>query len=294
MKRFWYLACYLVLLMVASSSADAGSSFSFVIGGHHIHIETPRHCGSPSCVSVSISGTHRSRWYDDDRDRYDDKIEKSDTAAAPPAPAVQPVAPAAAVTPARPAVAPVASAPPAITQSAPVAQVTAVPVRVTASVAVSAPSNPPPVMPQAAIPATDAPPAPKAPPVISRVSHEIEEDPSSPIGDWQTEGKTGSVRIQACGRALCGYVLDASSDTVGESVLINMKSKTATEWSGNVYSRSSGETYYGTIAMNGANALRVEACALGQFFCSSNLWSRIDVKPQRMITSRQVVPAPRS
>ena len=31
-------------------------SFSFVIGGHRVHIEASRHCFSPSCVSVSIPG----------------------------------------------------------------------------------------------------------------------------------------------------------------------------------------------------------------------------------------------
>ena len=33
-----------------------------------------------------------------------------------------------------------------------------------------------------------------------------------PVGDWQTEGK-GLVRIAKCGDALCGYVLNSSSNT---------------------------------------------------------------------------------
>ena len=65
------------------------------------------------------------------------------------------------------------------------------------------------------------------------------------------------------GLALCGYVLNPSSNTNGETVLSNMKPKTASEWSGNVYSRDSGSTYYATIAMKGPDSLRVEACALG-------------------------------
>ena len=60
---------------------------------------------------------------------------------------------------------------------------------------------------------------------------------NSPIGDWQTEGK-GTVRIAKCGNALCGYVLNASSNDKGEAILINMKPKTDRQWTGSVYSQS--------------------------------------------------------
>jgi len=63
MKRF----CALAVLMVLSSSAYAGNSFSFGIGGHRIRIEAPRHCNSPSCVSVSIPGLYETRR---GRDRF--------------------------------------------------------------------------------------------------------------------------------------------------------------------------------------------------------------------------------
>ena len=46
------------------------------------------------------------------------------------------------------------------------------------------------------------------------------------------EGK-GGVRITRCGRALCGYVINVSNDR-GEAVLVNMKPKSDTQWTGNV------------------------------------------------------------
>jgi hypothetical protein len=52
MKRFFHF----VALMLLGSSAQAGNSFSFVVGGHRIRIDAPRSCRSPSCVSVSIPG----------------------------------------------------------------------------------------------------------------------------------------------------------------------------------------------------------------------------------------------
>jgi uncharacterized protein (DUF2147 family) len=139
-------------------------------------------------------------------------------------------------------------------------------------------------------PAPSPPPAP--PPQIARVSHDAEEDADTPIGDWQTEGK-GSVRIGKCGTALCGYVLDSSSSDKGEVVLINMKPKNDRHWTGSVYSRASGDTYYGTIDLKGANTLRVEACAFGRFYCSGNNWRRI-ADPESLISSRQTFAEPRS
>ena len=73
-----------------------------------------------------------------------------------------------------------------------------------------------------------------------------------------------------------------------------MKPKTDTQWTGNVYSHDSGDTYYGTMALKGPNALRVEACALGRFYCSGNVWTRIVNRPAKLITSRQFSPEPRS
>jgi uncharacterized protein (DUF2147 family) len=73
-----------------------------------------------------------------------------------------------------------------------------------------------------------------------------------------------------------------------------MRPKSDTQWTCNVYSQSSGDTYYGTMAMTGPNALRVEACELGRFYCSGILWTRIGGKTEKLITSRQIVPEPRS
>ena len=93
--------------------------------------------------------------------------------------------------------------------------------------------------------------------------------------------------------ALCGYVLNSSSNDRGEAVLINMKPKNDRQWTGSVYSHGSGDTYYGTMDIKGANTLRVEACALGRFYCSGNNWSRIVGRPESLISSRQSSAAPR-
>ena len=283
------LFCFLAVLMVLSPSAHAGGSFSFSIGGHRIHIESSAHCRSTSCASVSVSGIYQSRR---NRDRYDDDSRDTvDPVKAPAAPtqAVSPVA-APASNPAAPPT--VTVPPPAVFKPAAiVTQVVAAPPPV--QPAAIAPPPPPPAAPRVERPAEAVRPAPTAAPAVLRVSHEAEDDPAdTPIGDWQSEGK-GTVRIIKCGKALCGYVLNTSSDDRGEAVLINMKPKTDKQWTGNVYSHDSGDTYYGTMDFKGPDRLRVEACALGRFYCSGNNWSRIVVRNQPMMSSRQTLPEPR-
>jgi uncharacterized protein (DUF2147 family) len=300
MKRF----CCLAVLMVLSSSAYAGESFSFTVGGHRIHIEAPRHCRSASCVSVSIPGVYETRR---SRDRYDDRDDASDAVPAKPLAAAAAPALASAPAPASapaiiargtiPSVQPAAScAPPSPAMVGPTASTTQ-------QVAAPFPSNVAPSQTASATPPMSAPierppvaarPAPETAKVL-KISREADDQPAhTPLGDWQTEGKKGLVRIEACGGALCGHILNASSNAVGETVLINMKPKASAEWSGNIYSRDSGNTYYARMAMRGPNSLRVEACALGKFFCSGNVWSRIGAQPDKMITSSQLSSAPRS
>lgn len=283
MKRFWVL----LALMALGSAAEAGNSLSFTVGGHRIRIEAPTHCNSPSCVSVSIPGVYQSRGRPDRYDRYDRYDDDARDVATPATPLTTAPAPVPATAPQfKPPVEPVvATQPPAIFK--PAAAVTQL---------VAAPPPPqiqsPKPLPELPRPVEAAPPQP-APP-ISQILHQAEDEPAdSPVGDWQTEGK-GSVRIERCGSALCGYVLNRSTTGNGEAVLINMKPKADAQWSGNVYSHDSGDIYYGTMTMKGPEALRVEACALGRFYCSGNLWTRIAARPARLITSRQISPEPRS
>jgi uncharacterized protein (DUF2147 family) len=217
---------------------------------------------------------------------------------------------------------PVAPAPPSPLPPAPAPQLTGS----TAKIVVLPPPlpspSPPPAAPAASAPQTAAPPPPpKIEPVkttqaepspsvvpksasvplplpvpvpvpapqIAEVSQKtVVERADTPLGDWQTEGNKGTVRIERCGEAMCGYLLNAGStakDEIkndvkrggkGDTILINMKPKSDTVWSGNIYSRSSGHAYYATMTMKGADTIRVEACGLGHFFCSGNDWTRIE------------------
>jgi outer membrane biosynthesis protein TonB len=317
MKRF----CFALALMALSSSAHAGDSFSFVVAGHRIRIEASRHCRSASCVFVSIPGIYRSsRW----RDRDDDAAAApapvpasvpapvNPPAAAPAAPTVTRVIQPSIATPASPPpVQPAASAPIPV-PTAPAPQ----PTSTTAKIIVLPAPPPAPAAPDVATtqtitpqpqiapmktpaeaPAVVAPkpvPVPTSAPPISRTSQQTEQEPAdTPLGDWQTEGNKGTVRVERCGQAVCGYLVNPASDAKGDTILINMKPKSHAVWSGNIYSRSSGATYYSTMTMKGVSTLRVEACALGRFFCSGNDWTRIE-KPSKLMTNREISPRPPS
>lgn len=318
MKRF----CALAVLVMLGSPAYAGGSLSFVIGGHRVHIETFRHCNSASCVSVSIPGVYEKHARGDryDRDRYDDEARDASPPARP-APVAAPVAPPVSPAPLQPVVC--APAAPLTRPVAPVAPPVVAPPRLqiepppiqpvtTAAAVTPPPARPPVAPPPPAPPAATSLPSPPPPPAIARPAeaapppmpavaapriskavHRVEEERDGPLGDWQTEGHKGFVRIEPCGRALCGYVLDLSTNAKGETVLIDMKSKTASAWSGNIYSRNSGNTYYATMTLKGPDHLQVEACALGRFFCSGNAWTRI-ATPDRLVTYRQISAEPRS
>jgi uncharacterized protein (DUF2147 family) len=275
--------------MALSSSAQAGDSYSFVVAGHRIHIEAPRHCRSASCVSVSIPGIYRSnRW----RDR-DDDVAASPPPANPPAPAAAPVAPAAAPA-SPPPVQPVASVPPP--PAPPPVSVPQLASTTTQSIATPPRTVMPAVAPPLPPPVVEAKPIPVPTPLpqIEKASQETEDEPAAkPLGDWQTEGNTGTVRIERCGQAMCGFILNLTPNAKGDTILINMKPKSDAVWSGNIYSRSSGNTYYATMTMKGINTLRVEACALGRFFCSGNDWTRIRRAP-KLITYEETSSRPPS
>jgi len=114
-----------------------------------------------------------------------------------------------------------------------------------------------------------------APPAAAVASR----DPNSPVGIWLTEEKEGKIRIEPCGANLCGYAVDAKTNQNGEQILINMRpSETSQEkkWSGRIFDPNSGSTYDSTIALKGADNLKVQGCAFGGMFCGGQTWTRVN------------------
>ena len=122
---------------------------------------------------------------------------------------------------------------------------------------------------------------------------------ADPKGTWLTEPGSSRIRIADCGGALCGNIVwlrepnDAATrqplldknnadaakrgrPLMGVTIVIGMKPSGAEKWSGQVYNAEDGKTYTGHITMQGANALKLEGCALGGWVCKSQTWSRVN------------------
>ena len=270
MKKSFYLAGAAVLLM-ATSNAQAGSGFSFEIGGQKIHIDAPRNCSSLNCVSISNNGSpiNLKNLNLNGKNSNDGDDVAANSPQPPAAPAVQapPPAPAPAAITAPPA--PVANtvppAPPAPAADASRERITGLPATANTApppppVANTAPPAPPPVA-SSAPPAAPAPVANTAPPAPA---------PNTPLGLWQTQDNKGNVRIEQCGGNLCGY-----AEKTNERILINMKPASENKWSGRIHDPNSGSNYDSTIAMKGPNLLKVQGCAFGGLFCGGQTWKRV-------------------
>jgi uncharacterized protein (DUF2147 family) len=228
-------------LLMATTSAHASNSISFGIDGHKVRIEAPSNCDQLSCIKISgfdLKGFKSSRVEDDD------------------GPAANPDSPA-----------PKSSPVPAVQAAAP--QAPAAPVTATAPVSTSVAATAP-------RPAFSGDVAPAAPSAASTVAPKPAPStdasapaPATPLGIWATEENKGNVRIEPCGQNLCGYAVKT-----GERILINMKPQDS-KWTGQIHDPDSGRNYDSTIALKGANSLRVQGCAFGGMFCGGQTWNRI-------------------
>ncbi|PDT87058.1 hypothetical protein CO669_27835 [Bradyrhizobium sp. Y36] len=278
----------LIALTVVAPAAEAGS-YSFSIGGNRFHVEAPKTCRSTSCVSISSNRSLRP-------------VEETTTRPAPPpAPIVQaPVTPAISIRPPPTAVVAAPPAPPAPILAATTSQHVVLPPAPKPET--SRPEALIPNPPRVDLPRVDPPktatldpprmapppaPSPEIKQTVTTTQRNDDEGGYTPLGEWESVGAKGTVRIERCGPALCGYALTEASNR-GESVLVNMKPKAHDVWTGSIYSRSSGRTYYGTMTLKSSGRLYVEACAIGRFWCSGNDWTRVEApRVQLLTTSRQ-------
>jgi uncharacterized protein (DUF2147 family) len=237
-------------LLMATTAAHAGNSISFEIDGQKIHIVAPKGCDQLSCIQIKAPGLSGSGFgLKNIKSANDDSdvAQRSD----PPEPApARPVAaglpqPSAPSTPA--AVAPSAPAPAARDEIITTTQPSS------SSTAATAPAAPAAPVQAAASPVAAAP----------------VQAPTTPVGVWATEENKGNVRIESCGQNLCGYSVPSN-----EKILINMRPQDS-RWTGHIHDPDSGRTYDSTIAMKGANTLRVQGCAFGGMFCGGQTWKRI-------------------
>ena len=117
-----------------------------------------------------------------------------------------------------------------------------------------------------------------------------------PTGVWVNQEKSTAVRVQRCGKSLCGSVtwlreplnkagqpkVDRENPDpklrnrrlLGLPVLLNMKPDGQNRWSGRIYNADDGRTYVSHIEMASANQMQVQGCVLGGLICRKMNWTR--------------------
>jgi uncharacterized protein (DUF2147 family) len=111
-------------------------------------------------------------------------------------------------------------------------------------------------------------------------------------GLWATERNNGRVRVEACGAAVCGYVVDgnqlranpAQTDVhnpdpakrarpVKGLMILQGYAGGPPRWRGSIYDPQTGdESHDSTLTLVAPDTLEVEGCRL--FFCRSETWRR--------------------
>ena len=250
----------LAAILLTSTAAQAGDSYSFDIGGRTITIEAPSDCNSTDCISVSIPGIYEYGTKRNKRERDRETREQ-----APGTPRSEPKAKPAETQ--KPVVTPREAEAPAATPTTPTSPSVAVAPQPAPTLAPAEKSAPSTVIANA--PLTDPVDKQDAPAPVTPAAA------ATPLGIWMTEKKEGKVRIEQCGANLCGYSMNAKTDANGEKVLINMKPGN-NKWAGKIFDPNSGSTYDSTIALKGSDTLRVQGCAFGGMFCGGQTWTRVN------------------
>lgn len=116
--------------------------------------------------------------------------------------------------------------------------------------------------------------------------------PPPPVeGMWINPHGSVAVRTGACRGGLCGWIVwasdaakadarDAGIDPlIGTELLQDYRAAGDRHWAGTVFVPDLGRRFASTIEPVGAGALKVRGCVIGNVFCKSQIWRRIDRVP---------------
>lgn len=109
---------------------------------------------------------------------------------------------------------------------------------------------------------------------------------AAPTGDWLNPAGTVEVSTRSCGHALCGRVVWASSDAVGDAREGGTANLVGTEllrdyhavgplaWKGTIFVPDLGRSFSSRMIELDPNTLQVSGCLIGGFICKKQVWHR--------------------
>lgn len=107
-----------------------------------------------------------------------------------------------------------------------------------------------------------------------------------PSGVWRNPGNSVHVRIQPCGREVCGTVVWASpraqqkaraagtANLIGAQLFRQFRAQGGDRWGGRVFVPDRARTVAGTMRVQGRSAI-VSGCLMGGLVCRSQTWTRV-------------------
>ena len=247
MKKLFIVAA----LLMASTAAHAGNSISFEIDGQKIHIEAPKNCDQLSCIQITAPGLSGSSFgfksFKSGTTTTMSRTLRSARAGAAPAVAAGRAAAVSAVDAGGGCAERACAGGQGRHHHDRSAAIVHRPRRRRRPLLAAAPVHA----------------APRAGRRRTRVGA---DHAARRLGHRRKQGQCSHRAMRPEPLRLCR--------TTGEKILINMKPQDS-KWTGQIHDPDSGRNYDSTIAMKGANTLKVQGCAFGGMFCGGQTWKRI-------------------
>jgi uncharacterized protein (DUF2147 family) len=119
---------------------------------------------------------------------------------------------------------------------------------------------------------------------------------NDPAGIWLTQAGDARVKVSKCGSGICGVIVGlkqpidpatgkpqvddknpnpalAKRPVIGLPLFSGMHASGPGKWSGQIYNADDGSTYASSVAVTGADTLRVEGCV--GMLCGGETWTRV-------------------
>jgi uncharacterized protein (DUF2147 family) len=122
---------------------------------------------------------------------------------------------------------------------------------------------------------------------VSTLAGTADAQTGQPTGVWRNPKNSVHVRIQPCGREMCGTVVWASAraqqkareagtaNLIGAQLFRQFQPQSGGTWGGRVYVPDLARTVPGTLRVRSRNAVEASGCVLGRLVCRSQTWTRV-------------------
>ena len=122
---------------------------------------------------------------------------------------------------------------------------------------------------------------------VSSFAGTADAQTQQPTGVWRNPRNSVHVRIQPCGRDMCGIVVWASAraqqkaraagtrSLIGAQLFRQFRPQAGGVWGGRVFVPDLARTVAGTLRVRSPNAVEASGCTLGGIVCRSQTWTRV-------------------